>query len=545
MASTDPVHITVRSALRLSQLRRGKPEVVAGKDNLDNAIRWAHAGEVPDIAKLLRGGEILLTTGMGIAETTSRQQAWIGGLAERGVAAVVLELGQVFDSVPPGLVEGAEQSGMPLIILHREIPFVEATEAIHSRIVGQQLAIMRRGEETHRRFTELMLEGAGIPEVLDALATTIGNPVLLVHEDGEVVFHAIHRTGGEDVLAVWEERRGEDGMVVPVPAAGRSIWGRLIALPLDSSLDEYDRVAVERAVAVVGLALLRNREADLLALRERGNFLAELASGRLGPADAELRAEALGFESSRGLLMVAAVTARPGTGGIGSPAWAPIWGTVVDELRSRTTPALTGVRADEDDALLLVRLPSSERRDAVIDQVVAAGRASARRHLGTADAPIIAVGGPLPGWNEVPAALRETAEVAHLARRLPPRDWHDATTADLDRLLSYLRSDARFGAFVERRLEPLLEHDRRRSARLRPTLESLLEHGGRKAETARALHLKRQSLYHRIERIEQLLSVNLDDPDSRLGLHLALRSQREAYRAPTNQGREKTGSPPT
>ena len=61
--------LTVEMALALPSVRRGLPKVVAGRRNLDRPIRWAHSSEVPDIARLLKGGELLLITGMGIGST--------------------------------------------------------------------------------------------------------------------------------------------------------------------------------------------------------------------------------------------------------------------------------------------------------------------------------------------------------------------------------------------------------------------------------------------------------------------------------------------
>ena len=60
----------------------------------------------------------------------------------------------------------------------------------------------------------------------------------------------------------------------------------------------------------------------------------------------------------------------------------------------------------------------------------------------------------------------------------------------------------------------------------RRTLEAYLAHSGRKAEAARALHLTRQSLYLRLDRLERLLGVDLEDPDVVLALHLAVRALR-------------------
>ena len=58
------------------------------------------------------------------------------------------------------------------------------------------------------------------------------------------------------------------------------------------------------------------------------------------------------------------------------------------------------------------------------------------------------------------------------------------------------------------------------------TIEAYCEHGGRVAEAARALHLGRQSLYKRLARIEEIIGADLADPDTRLGLHLALLARR-------------------
>ncbi|WP_257002789.1 helix-turn-helix domain-containing protein, partial [Streptomyces albidoflavus] len=53
-----------------------------------------------------------------------------------------------------------------------------------------------------------------------------------------------------------------------------------------------------------------------------------------------------------------------------------------------------------------------------------------------------------------------------------------------------------------------------------------LAHAGRKAETARELHLNRQTLYNRLARIAELLGTDLDDPHTVLALSLALRARR-------------------
>ncbi len=98
----------------------------------------------------------------------------------------------------------------------------------------------------------------------------------------------------------------------------------------------------------------------------------------------------------------------------------------------------------------------------------------------------------------------------------------------MDVLLWRLRShgDRDLAAFVDRVLGPLLAHDREARQPLLPTLEAYLSCAGRKAETARELHLNRQTLYDRLARIARLLGTDLEDPETVLALGLALRARR-------------------
>jgi purine catabolism regulator len=58
--------MTVEAALRLEVFSRVAMKVYAGEESLDRMVRWVHPTEIPDIARFLRGGEMLLTAGLGI-----------------------------------------------------------------------------------------------------------------------------------------------------------------------------------------------------------------------------------------------------------------------------------------------------------------------------------------------------------------------------------------------------------------------------------------------------------------------------------------------
>ena len=79
--------------------------------------------------------------------------------------------------------------------------------------------------------------------------------------------------------------------------------------------------------------------------------------------------------------------------------------------------------------------------------------------------------------------------------------------------------------FVEETLGALVRYQEGRRTPLIETLEKLsAEHWNRRA-AARALHLHVNSLAYRIQRIESLLGVSLEDAETRVALSIALRAR--------------------
>jgi hypothetical protein len=124
--------------LQLDPFRRSRPRVAFGDHLLDRPVRWIHTSELAEAATLLRGEELLLTSGLGLSgRGAAGIRTYIASLGDKR-AALALELGWSFATVPEEMLIAAREHNVPVIALQEVVPFVELAEA------GQEAILTRR-----------------------------------------------------------------------------------------------------------------------------------------------------------------------------------------------------------------------------------------------------------------------------------------------------------------------------------------------------------------------------------------------------------------
>ena len=160
--------VTVTEVLEMPVVRAARPELLAGRAGLGREVRWVHSGELEDIGPLLRGGDLLLSTGIALPESPEGLRAFAASLHESDVAGLVIELGRRWTTLPTALVEACDAARLPLVSLGRQVRFATLAQAIGERIVDEQLTELREAQRVHDVFTELSVEEAGPARILDA-----------------------------------------------------------------------------------------------------------------------------------------------------------------------------------------------------------------------------------------------------------------------------------------------------------------------------------------------------------------------------------------
>lgn len=540
MAST----LTLGGILELPVLRRGMPEVLSGFDALSHPVRWVHVSELDELSALLRGGELVLTTGLGLGGDSDSQQRYIHGLEQVGACGVVLELGRRFSDPPAGLRKAGQRLGFPVVVLHRPIRFVEVTEQVHSAIVDDQLERLRFSQEVHRTFSSLTVDHPSIPRILEHTRALAGVPVVLEDLAHRVLNYDLGEVSAASALRHWERRSraandsgvslplgNERWMVARVESAGQT-WGRLILLG-SGPLDDADAaMLVERAAQALAVTRLLERDRQGVEQRTHSAFLSELL-GR-GGAEADLRARATALGLEPGAAFTALTLARRASSGGAPPPAEPLTTGLGDTRVAEATatvaralgiPALVG-SLSLGAVLVLVSHARTDRIPRDLDRLAATVHERLAALPESTGEWVIGAARTAANLSDAGRRLAESAHIARAAATLPHRGdaprIHRTKDVRLRGLISLLRDDPRVEEFAAAELSPLLDHDATHGTALYPLLNAFVRSGGNKTRLAKEAHLSRAALYHRLATIEEILGVDLADPETATSLHVAV-----------------------
>jgi purine catabolism regulator len=472
------------------------PRVLTAHDRLDVPVRWVHSSEIFEIGPLLSGGELLLTTGLGLGGLDAgTRRHYVRDLAERGVAGLAFEIGRTFDAVPEEMVREGSSVGLPIIELNRVLPFIDICRDANTAIVSDEIDELRLRTALDDALHDDLVAPGGVARMLAHVAETTGRALVLVGAGGALL--AVH--GVDDDRSAW---RLVDASPVSVPVIVRDREiARLVASGDGPEMPLPQLTALLRvATGPIASTLTRSGARHSVV---GARLVEEMVGGRaLRRVDLIARLAGAGVPAvnSTRLVTVAADAPDP---------------RMAESVLTRAAAATSGLVQATIDATVfgLVAAPpdAEDPVDHVADAVDKAAGGAGR--ITVVVGATFRLGDSSPGI-EIVAAIADS--LRNNARRLDRAALH--VREDRTRRVFTGRElvaddvvhalDAQTRSDLQSLVAPLVEHDARQSTQLVATLDVHLRHGCSATRSAAALHIGRQSLYQRLDRIRSLLGFD-------------------------------------
>jgi len=117
--------------------------LATGEENAGAAVRWVHSTELVDPTPWLRGGELLLTTGLQLTNA-KLQREFVERLAEREIGGLGFGTGFVHKRVPAAILNTARKRDFPLFEVPYELPFIAVTERVFAQLLNERYELLQR-----------------------------------------------------------------------------------------------------------------------------------------------------------------------------------------------------------------------------------------------------------------------------------------------------------------------------------------------------------------------------------------------------------------
>jgi len=381
----------------------------------------------------------------------------------------------------------------------------------------------------HAKLERLVLAELGLPEVMRAIAESVGGAALLLDErGGELARHPQERgISAEAVASIREQVAGRSGsssqamfvpeqgplagraVAVPVPIAGEGPRGHwLVVARRRGKAGDLERLLARQAAMVVALELMRERVVRETERRLAGDLLNEALSGRLDREELSGRLRPFGIDEEAAVLVFeledphsAEADAESRMSEIGAP------GLVATTSASGRPLLCAIVRTDGTEPTEIAR----RLREALV-RVHGDVRAAASRRTG--------VGALRRAFHEARCALEATSLSNGEAPDVASHEDLGAFT-----LLLALQDDDALRAYSDGLLEPIERTEGEYGGELLRSLEAFIENNGNWERAARRLYCHRHTLRYRIRKVEELTGRDLGRATDRIELWLALRAR--------------------
>ncbi len=535
--SPSSVAITVEEVRKLA-LPIGAT-VLAGHSELKRLVTWTALIYPQEIGpKPLNRGELVILAPLERNLSIPNRDATVVRQAVEAEASAVI----LAENASPSALQEARTGNMPLILLPSGHNVREVERAVIALLLDRQTQLERRGQQVYRQLTLMSSQNEGMAELVNAIADLTSKSVIvhdkrlnvvqqIVQPDlGEQWEEIVHFTGQIGNLPDKIRNRHQVGNLqspvllqkLPLPGIVRLVSpiitqavgrGYLSIVGRDTEIDDIDRIVTEHGAEACALEMAKAKAISEAEKRLRGSFLDRLLIGDVNQQEAVRQGER--FNHNMSVPHIAMVLAWQGTE---TPSLRRLETLVNGLVSNKREEALVWQRDNHvvifhatdaedpiDTSLELAEMIRQEARRQQPQHRIAIGLGQKAIHINQ--------------WRE---SYQDAQQAVDLAKRLETDEPLYIGDLGVYQLILRLNDRETLVSFADHILGPLLDYDERNRADLIKTLEAFFACHGNLSRTAEKLIVHRNTLLYRMNRISEIADMDLDRPETRLGVHLAL-----------------------
>lgn len=498
--------------------------VLAGERGLDREVKWAHIVEIARFGHLLNGNEVILSTGIGWANDVEKSLSYLQQLLDYNASALCVELVVHVTSLPQKMLELADKHHFPIIVFTEEVKFIDITKDLHEQILGYHEDVWWKLEKLYNMLYKELISNGGVGDFLKILHKETNGQTVLKHEDEYRFFPSPPTRKKQQMINDLQiDKSNYDEQQVTL--LGSHI-ATLYLIKETHQLTQFDKLAVKRCAEILVQFFWKNQQQKEATIMKKNEWMFEAIAGSLTHEEIIVKIH----ERKPGILTKEAVVAVK-----------PMHKSLLikdkqNNAETILTMLLKPVLLEYGFQLLSVKdttqnlyilLLINQQQDHLQSRLELALQSIYEKNNDPFihnEIQWISFGKIITSYDQLEKSYHTALSTLYYQqniKRLKKPFYH---TLSIYRLIDQIPDREELKEMIDDYIGPLLHYDSEKGTDLLKTLQVYLENLGAKNDTAEQLHIVRQTLYHRLNRIESLIGTDFMHPKKRFMIQFSIYS---------------------
>lgn len=541
--------ISIKDFLNISIIKQARVKTSINTLSL-RPIESISVIEIP-VENFVRQNELVLSTAIGCNNAPEIFKEFIRDVFESGASALAVAVGGHVKKIPKEVIEYAEKLQFPIIEIPWDIRFADIMEAVLAQLNSRQQANLKCFEDLQKQLLTYYLNGSTLSDAAELIRQALGNPVVIVNTSGtlkgtsnkaEEFINSLTPCLLELLSDIdegsFKKYNSEESCLIFRIQSGNILYGYLF---LKSATDKTSKDHLINKKAniirhvITPITLWFNREQAIYEteMHMRDDFVWNLAKGEIDSwDDVSSRAKSIGYNLSTSYVCIVGLlenmeeaykTQKSNSTSYEQWLYDNIKNIKAQILRIGTYLKRAIMTTYQQDRLVIfLEVTNEESKESInrfldlIEEKLKKLYCGIRISWGIGENHI---GVKLfhKSFTDAKIAL----EVCYNQKGPGYRSTYN--NISIYRMLSAVSSNQEVQEMIKLTIGKLIEYDIEHGLDLINTFKIYIQNKGNVSQTARALHLHRQSLLYRLKKIEVITNLSLENSDDLFLLDICVR----------------------
>ncbi|WP_163538466.1 PucR family transcriptional regulator [Gracilibacillus sp. YIM 98692] len=523
--------LKIQDFLKIEPLAGAK--LVAGKQKEYSIINRINIVGSPDVDHFVRPHEFIMTTGYPFRDKPKDLVTFIEKLYEKKVAGIGIKVKRFLKTIPEEVLERADQLGFPVVAIQPTTVFSDVVRVAMEEIFYQESEHLVTIYNRLEQFTNSLVVGKKMDEVISQLEQTIGNPLIVKDLEGGIIAPLLSKVLEQVELIqlanLLERKVGTGTTEIDIREESFTAFGLpltqyrslshipfIACLETNYNLTEIDYLTIEKISTLLHMELKHIHVKTKMEEKYMDQFVKSLLRGDDVVFDEEAdQKNTFGINLRDKSIQVFLLDLD---------AYLPQEEDLMLLKNNLDNLIKSNIMATcYQEEIVFIIVDDTEDK---VEQAIAMIEEEIDRYFhykkNEEEAFVLCIGPVVHAASDIQESYKRALQVKNIyqqyhfaKRRLYFDEMH------IYRLLYLLPKSEEVAIYIDSLLGPILKN-RRRDMYLE-TLEAYFAEDKNARATAERLFTHYNTILYRLERINELLEVHIDDPEASLEVQIALK----------------------